>query len=55
MQVVSEDSFSIIIEFKNQEEIKTITNDLKKHQYHIENRYNQITIFKDTLNFKMCF
>lgn len=55
MEKVSEDFFFIIFEFENKEEIKPLIEDLEKHQYSIDNKYNTLTIFKDTLkNLKIC-
>ena len=55
MEKVSEDFFFIIIEFENKEEIKPLIEDLEKYQYSIDNKYNTLTIFKDTLkNVKIC-
>lgn len=55
MEKVSEDFFFIIFEFKNKKEIEPLIKDLKKYQYSIDDKYNTLTIFKDTLeNLKIC-
>lgn len=49
IRLVSEDSFFLIFEFKNKNEIKNVLKKLSTHQYNINEKYNTLTIFKDTL------